>query len=655
MNVPMNNTTPYFAHIDGLRAVAVLMVVFFHAFPSLLPGGFIGVDVFFVISGFLITKIIIPDIQQNKFSVWTFFARRTLRIFPALMLVLITGWCIGWFALTSNEYSKYGKYMAGGAVFLDNFMFWRDAGYFDSKHDTKPLLHLWSLGVEEQFYLVWPWLLLAFARTRYLIQCTLLLVGLSFAYNIYLSSTNPIGDFYSPVTRFWELGSGAVLALIMHQSGSNWKTLLSKNLTLWLSMLGLIVLFTGMFWIDSSVAFPGYWSGLPVLATLLLIVFGAGKHWISGGLQHPLMVHIGLISFPVYLWHWPLLSFARIFNGSTPSAWIRIEMVLLAFVLAEMTYRFIEKPIRQTPPNRLKISALLLLMVGAFALGHWVSIKHGLSWRNHDKLKADPVTMVVGADRDQLLRECLLTEEERRKASYCLSNQADPQDPIWLVIGDSKAEAIYYGLVRESISKIRWILIGGTTPPHPSPWAEDAFRRWANDPQIAGFVFASAWRGHTATIEDTDRPVKDPDAQKIDQWFRQYESVIAPLLSQKKQVVIFKDHPTLPDPNDCIEGQMIQTPVLASLLHRHANPLCSQQLSDHLRWTSSFDQMVVKLSDKYPHLKIFNPATDLCDVQTDRCEIHQGNKFLYSYGDHLSDHSNSLLAKKMNSFGYFKP
>jgi peptidoglycan/LPS O-acetylase OafA/YrhL len=651
----MINTTHYFAHIDGLRAIAVLMVVFFHAFPSLLPGGFIGVDVFFVISGFLITKIIIQDIHQKKFSVRTFFARRTQRIFPALMLVLVTGWCIGWFALTSNEYSKYGKYMAGGAVFLDNFMFWRDAGYFDSKHDTKPLLHLWSLGVEEQFYLVWPWLLLAFARTKYLIQCTLLLVVLSFAYNIHLSNTNPVGDFYSPVTRFWELGSGAVLALIMHQSGSNYKTLLSQNRTQWLSILGLAILLIGLLWIDSSVAFPGYWAALPVLATLLLIVFGAGKHWISRGLQHPLMVHIGLISFPLYLWHWPLLSFARIFNGSTPSPWIRVEMLLLAFVLAEMTYRFIEKPIRQTPPSRLKISSLLLLMMAAFALGHWVSIKHGLSWRNHEKLKADPVTMVVGADRDQLLRDCLLTEEELHKASYCLSNAANPQDPIWLVIGDSKAEAIYYGLVRESPQNIRWVLIGGTTPLNQASWSATAFARWSKDPQIAGVVFASAWRGHTPTIEDTDRPLKEPDATTIDHWLHRYGTAIALFKNNNKQVIVLKDHPTLPDPNDCIEGQMVQIPVLSSLLHRHANPLCSQKRSDHVRWTASFDQLTAKLLNQHPGLKVFNPVDDLCDAQIDRCEIHQENKFLYSYGDHLSDHSNSLLAKKMYSAGYFKP
>lgn len=645
----------YWAHIDGLRAVAVLLVILYHAFPGLLPGGFMGVDVFFVISGFLITKIIIENINHQRFSFKNFFARRTQRIFPALILVLLTGWCIGWFALTSNEYSKYGKYMAGGAVFLDNFMFWRDAGYFDSKHDTKPLLHLWSLGVEEQFYLVWPWLLLIFSRTKHLLKWTAALVVLSFAYNIYLSYTNPVGDFYSPLTRFWELGSGALLALAMNRHGTSLPLFFSDDRLQWLSMSGLALLLAGLFWINPAVAYPGYWAALPVLASLLLIISGDCRNWISHALKHPILVQIGIISFPLYLWHWPLLSFARIFNGSTPSPWVRIEMLLLAFVLAEITYQFIEKPIRKTAPSRLKILTLLVLMAGSFALGHWVSIKHGLAWRNHDKLKADPSTMVIGSDRDQLLSECLLTETERHKASYCKSSKAQPHDPIWIVIGDSKAEAIYYGLVRESPERIRWVLVGGTTPVNPSAWSTEAFGRWAKDPQIAGFVFASAWRGHTRTIEDTDQPVDEPDAVEVERWTDHYESVIAPLLQQKKKVVIFKDHPTLPDPNDCIAGQMVETPIFSNLLHRHANPLCSQKLSDHVRWTATFDQLTAKLTAKHPDLKVFNPAGDLCDQATNSCEIYQGNQFLYSYGDHVSDRANSLLAKKMFADGYFRP
>lgn len=651
---PYQPSQRYFPHIDGLRALAVLAVIVFHAFPTLLPGGFIGVDVFFVISGFLITKLILEDIDHRNFSIRRFYARRTQRIFPALMLVLLTGWCVGWYALTSNEYSKYGKYMAGGAVFLDNFMFWRDAGYFDSKPDTKPLLHLWSLGVEEQFYLVWPWMMVLFARTKHAVRWTIFVLTLSFAYNIYLANSNLVGDFYSPLTRFWELGSGAVLALLLARKPLLWQALFSGDRAKWLALTGLIIMAIALIFINPSMAYPGHWAMWPVMATLLLIAAGDCRNWVSRTLTHPVAVHLGLISYPLYLWHWPLLSFARIFNGSTPTTWVRLELLALAFVLAELTYQLLEKPMRSTPPSRLKITALLVLMSGVFALGHWVSITHGLAWRNHDKLKADPVTMVVGADRDQLLRECLLEHQERRPNVYCLSNKTDSQAPIWLVIGDSKAEAIYYGLVRESPEPTRWVLMGGMTAINIAPWSEGAINRWTKNPQVVGVVFAGAWRSHTPTFEDTDQPLKEPDAALINQWIDRYEMVVRPFIDQGKKVIVLRDNPTLPDPNDCIAGQMVAVPLFATLLTRHANPLCSQKLSDHLRWTSSYDELTSKLVQRNPRLKIFNPLDALCDSPNDRCEIYQGDKFLYSYGDHLSDYANSMLARKMFVSGLFQ-
>jgi peptidoglycan/LPS O-acetylase OafA/YrhL len=213
------HNTSYRPDIDGLRAVAVLAVVLFHAFPNALSGGFAGVDVFFVISGFLISSILFAQIELGRFSIADFYARRARRIFPALALVLACTLAFGWFILLSDEFRRLGKHMAAGSGFVANLVLWSESGYFDTAADLKPLLHLWSLGIEEQFYLVWP-LLLGLAWSRKVSMWWVLGAGMlmSFGLNIYGVGIDPTGTFFSPLTRFWELLAGAALAWHMHGS-----------------------------------------------------------------------------------------------------------------------------------------------------------------------------------------------------------------------------------------------------------------------------------------------------------------------------------------------------------------------------------------------------------------------------------------------------
>src|SRR3954462_920038 len=203
----------YRPDVDGLRAVAVLAVLAYHAFPSVLPGGFAGVDVFFVISGYLITGIIIEDLARERFTYANFYWRRIRRIFPALILVLVTCLALGWLVLLPDEYAQLGKHVAAGAGFVSNIALWREAGYFDSAAELKPLLHLWSLGVEEQYYLVWPLFLFLFKKQSNRMLWMILGIGaLSFILNILMVSRYPTAAFYLPVTRFWELLAGSLLA-----------------------------------------------------------------------------------------------------------------------------------------------------------------------------------------------------------------------------------------------------------------------------------------------------------------------------------------------------------------------------------------------------------------------------------------------------------
>ena len=203
----------YRPDIDGLRALAIISVVLFHTFPSVIRGGFVGVDIFFVISGFLISTIIVENLGAGTFSFREFYIRRIRRIFPSLIIILITTYLIGWFFLLADEYKQLGKHIAGGATFVSNVVLWKNSGYFDSAAEMKPLLHLWSLAIEEQFYIIWPLLIwFSWKRNLNLLIVTVSLLAISFTLNLITIQHNAIIDFYAPHTRFWELLAGGVLA-----------------------------------------------------------------------------------------------------------------------------------------------------------------------------------------------------------------------------------------------------------------------------------------------------------------------------------------------------------------------------------------------------------------------------------------------------------
>lgn len=319
----------YRPDIDGLRALAVSLVVLFHAFPTLFPGGFVGVDVFFVISGFLITNIVVERIEVGRFSFIDFYTRRARRIFPALGVVLFVTMVIGWHLLLPSPYEALSLETVSGAFFVPNLLFWSQVGYFDAGAEMKPLLHLWSLGVEEQFYLVWPALLtLAGQRRRVLIAVLVAAVSISLIYSCFAVSATPAAAFYSPASRLWELGAGGLLAVLPLRLA--WPRLGT--------IAGLMLVLIGVFWLDKDSSFPGSAALLPVLGTVMLI---ASR---SRLLAYRPLASFGLISYPLYLWHWPLLSFASQ-NGLT-SKLCTVGIVATSVILAWMTYAFVEKPIR---------------------------------------------------------------------------------------------------------------------------------------------------------------------------------------------------------------------------------------------------------------------------------------------------------------------
>ncbi len=367
----------YRADIDGLRAIAVAAVVTFHAFPEVMPGGFVGVDIFFVISGFLITHILRREIAAATFSIRVFYLRRVRRLFPALTLVLGATLAIGWGMLLENEFRQLGKHAAAGAGFVANIVLWQESGYFETSSELKPLLHLWSLGIEEQFYILWPLLIAVTYRFRLGFLALACLLGLvSFAVNLMLVEAKPNAAFFLPHPRFWELILGGLLASA--QLRPRICPVVNSTLTLrWVSQIaafiGLVLIAVALALTDKNLGFPGWWATLPTFGAVLLL--GAGPQtWVTRRLLsiRPL-VALGLISYPLYLWHWPLLTFARLLYPDTPPSEIRMVAVVAALLLAWLTYAYVERPIskavRDTEHSSGVIHLLVVVMIVIFAAG----------------------------------------------------------------------------------------------------------------------------------------------------------------------------------------------------------------------------------------------------------------------------------------------
>jgi peptidoglycan/LPS O-acetylase OafA/YrhL len=364
---------PYRPDIDGLRAFAVIAVVIYHAFPDKCRGGFIGVDMFFVISGYLISSIIVRDLQESKFSLLEFYFRRIRRIFPALILVLLACMGVGWKILFQDQMHVLESHIAASSIFASNFLLWGEAGYFNKASISKPLMHLWSLGIEEQFYLVWPvLLLLTYKLKRSFLFPVAILGGMSFLFNLINVQTDPDSAFYLPLPRFWELMTGSALALSGTKLG-----LLEKKFGNVFSVLGAFLFLIGLAVIHPQREFPGFWALLPVATSAFFIAAGSAGAVNRRILALPIFRKIGLISYPLYLWHWPLLSLAYMNKGRMPPDSTRVVLVALSFLLAWLTYQFVEKPVRNGSRGSIKAIALAGVMIvvgGGAALAYQFEI-----------------------------------------------------------------------------------------------------------------------------------------------------------------------------------------------------------------------------------------------------------------------------------------
>lgn len=445
-----NPSLKYRADIDGLRAVAVLSVVAFHASSRLLSGGFVGVDIFFVISGYLISKIILSELKDGTFSFWHFYSRRIRRIFPALILVLASSWAAGYIWLPPSDYESLGKHIVAGAGFVANIGYWLETGYFDTASDLKPLLHLWSLGVEEQFYVVWPLILLAswkllgnFGRV-----IVVALVA-SFAMNVVLIQSDPADAFYLPVSRFWELLVGGGLAwLSVSQNASSFSV--SEKTRHAISITGAILILVALFGINKAMLFPGWWALLPVVGAALLIFAGPAAIVNKQVLSRQPVVFVGLISYPLYLWHWPMFAFTRIAGYDFK---YRAAATVVAFVLSYLTYRYFEQPIRSgTLKTNRKVPiilSILIFCIGCVGAATYQSAGYAKRFPDYiaNVIRYEKI-FDLGAWRSGTCFNLKTADYEHNFAETCSGDIAQHRDGAIFLWGDSIAASFYPGLAK---------------------------------------------------------------------------------------------------------------------------------------------------------------------------------------------------------------
>ena len=433
----------YRSDIDGLRAVAVISVFVFHFFPSLIPGGFIGVDIFFVISGFLITSIILRESMQGKFTITNFYKKRVIRIFPALLTVLCATYLYGWFFIVGSDFASLGKHIFGGAFFISNILLWKESGYFDASSQLKPLLHLWSLGIEEQFYLFWP-LLLVFLRKNIngILALSVSILLISLVLSIYHTVQGTAAAYYSPLSRSWELMAGAIVACVTYKMHG--KPIKHGD---FLPVIGLGLILISFIVIDKNSPFPGYIALLPVVGASLVILGGSGI--VSSVLSFRPFVLAGLISYPLYLWHWPVYSFMRIHYADEPEATEKIIGMIFCIIAASLTYLLVEKPIRNRKekskkPVSFAVSVFTVGIVGIVTFSYSGFPSRSVNDSMREYLKVENTYSYFEFAKALRTGECHSVPVEVAVKNGCISN--DPhQIFIW---GDSYAAALYQGIAK---------------------------------------------------------------------------------------------------------------------------------------------------------------------------------------------------------------
>ncbi|MCK6419117.1 MAG: acyltransferase [Alphaproteobacteria bacterium] len=639
--------------IDGLRALAVMPVLLYHAHVPFLPGGFTGVDIFFVISGFLITGLLMEDLAQGRFSILDFYERRIRRIFPALSVVLAVCFVFAFLLFLPRDFKDFSQSLSATAAFLSNMFFWHESDYFAPASETMPLLHTWSLAVEEQYYILFPPMLWLLARTmpkRMPIVIALSVLPL-LGVGIWMTQAEPTLAFYSLPARAWELLAGAAVALLAR----DWKP--GAVGTHILGGLGLSFILAGFVLIDSRYPFPGFWAILPVGGAVMILLAGQGGSagWVTHMLSLKSVVRIGLVSYSLYLWHWPILVFAQYYTPYPLTPLQTAGALALSFLLAALSWRYIEQPFR----NRAFLSRKLIFTLGVgamavlFVLGLMGHFTNGLPQRLPPDVvrlssKAYELEYLALPDRAQCLGSLSNPKAALRKAEqgiFCPLNTAHgaPQVLLW---GDSHAEALRPAFKESSIPGT----FAGmeSCPPLLDVWIaaapDEACRQYnkavmdfiEKTPSLKTVILYARWAyyesGQPITVSG-DRPVVLRHAQGVkgnaDILRISLQETLARLKKRGVVVTLILGTPEI--------RQDVSDAMARNILfgwNQDLNAVLAPSLVAHRNRNSAADKILHQSAQGYG-AKIMDPAPMICDQDT--CPVlNRDGMPLYRDDDHLS-------------------
>jgi peptidoglycan/LPS O-acetylase OafA/YrhL len=585
---PLNHRAPvYRPDIDGLRAIAVCLVLAYHAFPSFLTGGFIGVDIFFVISGYLITQLVIGGCQEGTFSLRVFYERRVRRIVPALLPVLVVAAAVGWLTLTPYEFKWLGKSIAWCTPFLANRFMAASGGYFDDAAYLNPLLHLWSLGVEEQFYLFWPIVLIQSMRQGATTRALGAVIATSLAISIWGAWDAPVVHFYQLSCRTWELAVGGMLAVRHPKAddsvavGTVWNRPRIGFGMNSMSFTGLILIALGSVFLTGNMAFPGWWSLIPTSGAALLIASGPRARINRDILGCVPLTFVGRISYSLYLWHWPLLAFLRILLGHRPPPALAASALALAFAAACASFYLVEIPIRFGDRGRKAVPGLLAALVAVTMMG----AAAGMRWIPA-RLSGPAIAAIDGAKTDWHYPGGL---DPVRRSGFKTWTVSSHRAQKTLFVGDSHVEQ-YWSRVTyiiqthpDSARSAEFVTYLGC-PPLPGvnapqhSWScnrsfEFAMEQALHD-DVDTVVFGAFWEAYLLEEFSTDQPrsnirnhiyrVGDPlrtplelNSSGTQMAFTEFRQVISKLVSHGRRVFIVLSNPTSPtfDPTAMLSAE----------------------------------------------------------------------------------------------------
>jgi peptidoglycan/LPS O-acetylase OafA/YrhL len=661
----MTNTEHHNPHIkyrrdiDGLRAIAILLVIIFHAFPKFLRGGFIGVDIFFVISGYLITGIILKGLNRDNFSLLEFYSRRIKRIFPALIVVLSFCLIAGWYVLLADEYEALGKHIAAGSIYISNFVLQSEAGYFDTDVELKPLLHLWSLAVEEQFYLFFPLLLILSHRLR-INALGVIIIGfaISFALNVSQITDKPSEVFFYPQSRIWELLIGSAVAYISLQT--HLLKARTQNIANFLSLFGLALILFAWVYLDSKkIFFPYYWALLPTLGATCLILAGDRAWFNRTILASKVAVFIGLISYPLYLWHWVLLSFIHITEVEKPKPLLKTALLFLSLFLAWLTYFLIERNIRFQKSKFVSIGMLFILVLIGLT-GYIVKTKNGYPNRFNIEKKWNEGELgnEVFRNKELIFRyDCIKkfeqeVDEKSVNNQYCLIENIDVA-PTALLIGDSHSNHLYSGLINFKVLTGGNLLNRGSgacfpffdNPSVPNKLCpaliDGLFEMLKTSDSIQTVILS----GKAVTQLDEYKfipknSVLNNDNDPYINFQNGMRKTLHYLSSLNKKIIFILDTPNLEfNPVACVNRPW-------RFDERELKELCAVPRSQVNSRRKKYLEIVMPILQDFPSVKVLDTLPAFCD--DDYCWAVKDKKLLYRDQDHLNETGSIYLGE------YFK-